>query len=132
MQRGAGGSQARTGVCKGKRQDCQNPQAPEKPRMGSTGSPEKTDGERRGVEALPPARGAQQTSLPGATVGRSQARQAALPGSSHGARFQALLRAFSPCFLFNLCTDRFIFVRDEKELKANYVSGTNWWWRPNP
>ena len=39
--------------------------------------------------------------------------------ASTGARFQDLLRAFLPCFLFNLCTDRFIFVREEKELKAS-------------
>ena len=39
--------------------------------------------------------------------------------ASTGAQFQDLLRAFLPCFLFNLCTDRFIFVREEKELKAS-------------
>lgn len=112
---GAGGSQARTGVCEGKRQDRQNPPAPEKPRRGSTGSPEKTHGERSGGGAQPPVRGAQQTSLLGATAGRFRACWAALPGSSHPGQVPS---SAEDRFLFNLCTDRFIFVR-EKELKAN-------------
>lgn len=123
---GGGGFPARTGVCEGKRQGLPNPPAPENPGGAQQAVQRRHTVSTAGVGPSHLMRGAQQTSLLGATAGRFLGSRGC-PAGRLSREAPTLARSDSlrtfHCFLFNLCTDRFIFAREKETEKPISFQG---------